>query len=95
MDFSINGLSTENRLRPQRTPIPYKIKVNNCKLIDLVIRIEITREILMPRFSNFLRRSIIHFRMFLYLESLQSLGFVDMPVKSCMKDAFFNLSLSN
>ena len=38
IDFSINGLSTENRLRSQRTPTPYKIKVNNCKFIDLVIR---------------------------------------------------------
>ena len=28
IDFSINGLSTENRLRAQRTSTPYKIKVN-------------------------------------------------------------------
>ena len=40
-----------------------------CKLIDLVIRIELTRTILMPRFSNFLRNFIIHFRMILYLET--------------------------
>ena len=52
VDFSINGLSTENRLRSQRTPTSYKIKVNNCKLIDLVIRIELIRAILMPWFSN-------------------------------------------
>ena len=63
----MNGLSTENRLRSQQTPTPYKIKVNNCKLIDFVIRIELTRVILTPRYSNFLRNSIIHFRMFLYL----------------------------
>ena len=47
-DFSINGLSTENHLRLQRTPTPYKIKVNNSKLIDLEIRIELTRLILLP-----------------------------------------------
>ena len=64
-----NELSTQNRFRSQRTPTPYKIKVNNCKLIDLVIRIELPRAILMPRFSNYLRNSIIHFCMFLYLET--------------------------
>ena len=31
----------------------YKIKVNNCDLIDFVIRLELTRAILMSRFSNF------------------------------------------
>ena len=41
----------------QRTPTPYKIKVNNGKLTDLVIRIELTRVILQPRFSNFLINS--------------------------------------
>ena len=46
---------------------PYKIKVNNCKLINLVIRIELTRSIWMPRFSNFLTNSAIYFRMFFYL----------------------------
>ena len=70
IDFSIHGLNTENRLPSQRTPTPYKIKVNNCKLLDLVIRIELTRAILMPRFSNFLRNSTIHFlRIFFYLET--------------------------
>ena len=69
IDFTINGLSTENRLRSQRTPTPYtKLKlVNNCKLRDLVIRIELTLAILMPRFSNFLRYSEIHFRTLFYL----------------------------
>ena len=44
IDFSLNGLSTEHHLRS-----PYKIKVNNCKFIDLVIRMEFTRAaILMP-----------------------------------------------
>ena len=40
IDLTINGLSTENRLRSQRTQTQYKINVNNWKLINLVIRIE-------------------------------------------------------
>ena len=67
MDFSINGLTTENRLRSQLTPTPYKIKVTKCKSIDLVIRIELIQAILTPWFSNFLRNSTIHFCIFLYL----------------------------
>ena len=66
--LSINGLSPENRLRLQQTPKKYKIKVTHCKLIDLLIRIELTRAILMLWFSNFMTNLIIHFRMFLYLE---------------------------
>ena len=69
LNLYINELCTENRLRSHRTPTPYKIKVNNCKLINLAIRIELTPTILMARFSNFLRNSIIYFRMFLYLET--------------------------
>ena len=62
IDFSINKLSTETRLRSQRSPAPYKINVNNCKLlIDLVIRIELNRAILVPRFSNSLRNRMSHF----------------------------------
>ena len=67
IDLSINGLYTENRIRSQRTSQPYKIKVNNFKLIDLVIRVELTQAILMLRFSNFLRNSIVHFCMYSYL----------------------------
>ena len=67
IDFSINGLCTGNRIRSQRTPTPHKLEINNCKLIDLVIRIELTQEILMARFSNFRRNSFILFRMLLYL----------------------------
>ena len=74
--FSINGLFTENRLRSQRTPTPHKIKVKKCKLIDLVIRSELTQAILMPRFSNFQINLIIHFRMFLYL----GIGFLRVTV---------------
>ena len=98
IDCSINGLSTENRFRLQWTPTPGKMKVNNCKLIDLVIRIEFTRAILMPQFSNFRRNSIIHFRMFLCLHgnmSHDSNSFFAMPGTSCIKDSCSNLSLSH
>ena len=61
--------STENRLRSQLTPTPYKIKINNCKLIDLVIRIELIRATLMPRLANFSEKFDHSFRMFLYLET--------------------------
>ena len=58
--------------RPEKTvPTAYhylmKINVKSCKFKDLEIGIELTRTILMPRFSNFLRNSIIQFCMFLYL----------------------------
>ena len=65
--FNHNELSTENRLRSQRISTPYKIKANNCILIDLVIRIELTRAILMQWYSIFLKNSTIHFlHVFLY-----------------------------
>ena len=66
IDFSINGLCTENRLRSQFTPNTVQNKI---ELINLVIRIELTRSILMPRFSNFLGNSIINFPIFLYVET--------------------------
>ena len=69
IDFSTGGLRKENRLRSQRTPTTNKMKVSNCELIDLVIRIEFTRLVLVAGFSNFLKNSIIHFRMILYLET--------------------------
>ena len=40
---------------------------NESKLIDLVMRIELTQAILMPRFSNSLINSSLNFLMFLYL----------------------------
>ena len=46
-----------------------KINVNIYKLIDLAVRIQLSRAILMLRLSNCLTNSIIHFRIFLYLES--------------------------
>ena len=93
--FSIKGLGTENLLLPHRTHTQYKIKVNNCKLIDLVIRIN---------WSNF-NAGILKFsekfddpfsQFFLFVNMfLESHGFVAMPVTSCIKDACSNLSLSN
>ena len=89
MNFSINGLCTENRPLSERTPIPYKIKVT-----DLALTIELTQTILMPRFSNFLRNSPIH--VFIYGNMLpESHGFVTMPVRSCINDTCSNVSLSD
>ena len=93
IDFSINGLSTENHFRSQRTRTPFKIKANNCKFIDLEIRIELTRAILMPWFPNFQRNLTTHFRMFLYLETCFLR--VTVSLLYCIKDTFSNLSLSN
>ena len=97
IDFFINGLRTENRLRSQRTPKPYKNKLNNCKLIDLVIRIELTRAILVLRFLNFMKNSIVHFRMFFIFGNIfsESHGFVAMPVTSRIIETCSNLSLSD
>ena len=96
IDFSCNGLSTENRLRSQRTSKQYKIKVNICKLIDWVIRIESTWAICIPRFSNFLRsldRPFSHVFIFGNM-CPESPGFVAMPVTRRIKDTCSNLSLS-
>ena len=47
------------------------------------MQIELTRVILRPRLSDFLRNTTVHFCMFLYLVSLfLSHGFVAMPVTS-------------
>ena len=76
-------------------PTQYKSKVNNYKLIDFVIRIELTRAILMSRFSNFLfDHPFSH--VFMYGNMFpESHGFVAMPVTRCIKDTCSNLSLSN
>ena len=55
IDFSVNGLSTEIAFDHNGPPTRYKMKVNTCKSIDLVIRIELTKNL------------TIYFRMFLYL----------------------------
>ena len=96
IDFSINGLTTENRLRSIRTPTPYKIKVNNCKLIDLAIRrvnsSNFNATIL--KFSKKFYNPFSHDFMFGNLFP-ESHGFVAMPVTSSIKDTCSNLSLSN
>ena len=53
----------------QRTPntVQNFKKINNYKLIDLLMRIELTPANLMIPFSDFLRNSTINFLMFLYL----------------------------
>ena len=66
MDWALAASSTKTSTS-QRTLSTVQIKVNNWKSIDLVMRIELTRAILMTRFSNFLINSTIQFRMFLYL----------------------------
>ena len=75
-------ISTENRLRSQWTSTPYKIKVNNDKLINLVIRIQLTLVILMPRFSNFLEKSDHQFsHVFIFINMFpETHGFVAMLV---------------
>ena len=65
IDFSINNKFENANITTD--PKHYKIKVNWQIWWILAIRIELTRTILTPRFSNFLRNLTIHFRMYLYL----------------------------
>ena len=94
MDFYINGLSTENRLRSKRTTTQYKITVNNSKSIDL-IRIELTRAILMPTILKVSEEFEHQFSQVFILGNMfpEIHGFVAMPVTSCIKDTCSNLSL--
>ena len=66
-----------HRKSPSITSDPNTVQ-NKSKLIDLVKRIELTRAILMPRFSNFLRNSTLHFGMFLYLVTCYLRGTVSL-----------------
>ena len=93
IDISINGLSTENRLRSQRTPTPYKIRVNSCKLIDLVI-IELTNNFSASilKFPEKFDHPFSHICIFENIFS-ESHGFITMAVASCIKETRFNLSL--
>ena len=66
------------------------------KYLDLVTRIELTRTILLQRFSNFLGNSTIHFHIFLYLETcllrvtvsllcrLQAVSTLHVPIFPCL-----------
>ena len=94
----VRGLSTENRLRSQRTKTPYEIKVNNCYLINLMIRIKLTsssnlNDMILKfsyKFDHLFSHVFIFGNMF-----PESHGFLPMPVTSCIKDIYPNLSLSN
>ena len=85
------------RLRSQRTTTPYKIKVNNCKLIDLVIRIELTMASFNAKILKFSENFDHPFsHVFTFGDMFpESHGFIAMPVTSCIKDTCSNLSLSN
>ena len=73
----------ENLFRSQRTLLLYKIKVKNCKLIDLVIRFEFSSNFKgrILKFSDKLNHPFLFGNMF-----PQGHGFVAMPVTSCIKD---------
>ena len=96
IDFSINSLSTETSLRSQRTPKPYKIKLNTCKLISLVIRIELMSNLnaMIPKFSEKFDHPFSHVCIF---ENIfpEGHGFGALPVTSRFIVTYSNLSLSN
>ena len=86
IEFDHNGSTT-----------PYKIQVNNCKLVDLVIRIELnssnindTMFKIVEKFAHSFSNVFIFGNMF-----PESQGFVAMTITSCIKDTCSNLSLSN
>ena len=94
---SLLHTTTEHHLRSQRTPERYKFKVNNSKLIELLIRIELTRanfNATILKFSEKFDRPFSHVFIFgkIFLESH---GFVAMPVTSRIIDTCSNLSLSD
>ena len=75
-DLDIFARSLSSLLMDWTLPVSLKMSTSQrtlntvqkySKLIDLVIRIYLTLAILLPRFSNFLRNFIIHFRMYLCL----------------------------
>ena len=75
---------TEHGKLPSITTDP---NINNSKLKNLVIRIELTRAILMPRFtfSEKLDHPFSHFFIFGNMFS-ESHGFVAIPVTRCIED---------
>ena len=70
---------------------------NYRKLTDLVIKIELTRAILMSwlKFSEKFNHQFSHVFFIFGNQFPESLGFVAMPVTSWIKDTCSNLSLSN
>ena len=75
-------------------PTLYKIIMNNCMLIDLVIRIELTLAILMLLYPKFFEKFDHPFsHVFIFRNMFpDSYGFVAMPVTSCIKDTCSDLS---
>ena len=62
-------------------PTQYKINLNHCRSIDLVIRIGITPAILMPRFPNFLNIDHPFSHVFIFCSMFtESHGCVAVPV---------------
>ena len=84
-----------NYKSPSITTDPNTVQ-NLRTLTDLIMRIELTRAILLPRPSDFLRNSTIHFCMFLYLVvcslrvtvsslcRLQAVSKTHAPIYSCL-----------
>ena len=64
IDLSINGLRKSGYFKNVNITTDPNTAENYSKLIDFVIRIELTRTILSPRLSDFLRNSTIHFACF-------------------------------
>ena len=76
---------TEHVKSPSITTDPQHRIQNQSKLFDFVIIIKLTSNV-MPRFSNFLRNSIIHFQMFSYLVTcFLSHGFVAIRLQAVSK----------
>ena len=96
IDFSINGLSTENLLRSQLTPKPCKIKVKtvNWSFGDKNRVNSSNFNAMILKFSEKFDHPFWHVFIFGNI-SLESHGFVAMPVTRRIIDTCSNISLSN
>ena len=77
---TMNGKSSSIK----RTTTQCKIKVNNCKLIDVIIRIELTQAMIL-NFSEKFDHPFSHVFIFANMFP-ESHGFVVMPVTSSIKN---------
>ena len=70
---------------------------NYSKFTHLVMRIDLTRTILSPQLSDFMKNSAIYFSHVFIFSTMfpKSLGFVAMPGTSCIKDTCSTLYISN
>ena len=73
IDFSINELNTQNRQRSQRTSKSYKIKENNCKLIDFGDKIRVNSSNFNATIFKFSKKFENQFCMFLYYYPARSI----------------------